>query len=143
MKERFKVFSDIKRLVKVRSMAGWLFMLTLSIVMAGIVWFWNPSGIQIELIGAFLGVFAALALGALLSSIMDYSNAKQFIRNLFNELRLQMDVVESKGFPPLSKHVWEMGKSTGSIMMLDSNLVVYLLVTYDSFDRYNYLCDRV
>jgi len=93
------------------------------------------TGIQIEITGAFLGVFAAIALGGMLNSATSIANAKQLIRNLNSEL----EIIETshRGIVHFSNEIWDMAKATGDLNHLDDKLVKYLLATYQGILLYN------
>ena len=123
---------SIRRLIRTRYVVGWCFAFIVTLIMGALVSVLDPTGIRIELLGAFMGVFAAVAFGGVLTSYSDYSDAKQLIMNLNNELDLFSKIVNGDGFVHVHPQFWELGKSTGRLSFLDNGLSPYLLVLYHS-----------
>jgi hypothetical protein len=101
------------------------------------------SGIIVEIVGAFLGVFAAVVLGEILKLRQDSQLAKRVQEDLIEELKTilragKRDPDQAGGYEIA---YWDASVAGGELRVLDRNVRRRLVTAYNAIMVYNHATD--
>ncbi len=105
----------------------------------------NLSGIAIEIFGAFLGVFAAVALGEIVKDYRDHRIGVRVRENLTTELKSIYNLLQRKPneVQVLNILFWETALAAGDLAKLDLNLFLHFNVAYNRIGGHNELVKQL
>ena len=99
------------------------------------------TGIMIEVSGAFIGVFSAIALGELVKAFEDYKIAERVRENLIGELtNIHGIIARSPDIEiELATHFWDAAKASGELSRMDRVVILYFAAVYNRIPGHNTL----
>ena len=99
----------------------------------------NFTGITIEMWGAFIGVFAAVALGEIIKTFEDYRVAQRVRKNLTSELKNILENIKrhTDTTEEYGTVFWDSAIASGELSKLDSILLLYFSTLYNKIVGHN------
>lgn len=121
----------------------WICSFVLVLSLAIIIVF-NPdsqsfTGITIEMLGAFIGVFAAVSLGEVIKVFEGYLVAARVRKNLTSEIRGIVKSIKKKSDlgNEFNTFLWDATIAAGELAKLDRNLLLFFYAAYNAIDGHN------
>ena len=127
---------------EIRKAQFWVIAFSL-VLLFGFVVILTPSseswpGVTVEILGAFIGVVAALILAEILKNYELRKRGVDLSYELENELKQIQDILNWEENDPVPLPVWTSSIMSGALMNLDSNLRPFLTITYKEIELYNH-----